>query len=94
VLFRLLNPKGGVTTVKVLVKKWGNSAALRIPAAVMAAAKVSLDQPVEVKEEDGRIVITPIREPSYDLDTLVDGITKKNRHDAVEIGPPMGREIW
>jgi antitoxin MazE len=53
--------------VKVLVKKWGNSAALRIPAAVMAAAKVSLDQPVEVKEEDGRIVITPIREPSYDL---------------------------
>ncbi|MFM7423304.1 MAG: AbrB/MazE/SpoVT family DNA-binding domain-containing protein, partial [Alphaproteobacteria bacterium] len=52
--------------MKVLVKKWGNSAALRIPAAVMAAAQVSLDQPVEVKEEDGRIVITPIREPSYD----------------------------
>jgi antitoxin MazE len=47
-----------------------------------------------VKEEDGRIVITPIREPSYDLDTLVNGITKKNRHDAVETGPPMGREIW
>jgi antitoxin MazE len=80
--------------VKVLVKKWGNSAALRIPAAVMAAAKVSLDQPVEVKEEDGRIVITPIREPSYDLDTLVNGITKKNRHNSVETGPPMGREIW
>ena len=80
--------------MKVLVKKWGNSAALRIPAAVMAAAKVSLDQPVEVKEEDGRIVITPIREPSYDLDTLLNGITKKNRHDAVETGSPMGREIW
>ncbi|MFM7611179.1 MAG: PbsX family transcriptional regulator, partial [Alphaproteobacteria bacterium] len=32
--------------MKVLVKKWGNSAALRIPAAVMAAAQVSLDQPV------------------------------------------------
>ena len=80
--------------MKVLVKKWGNSAALRIPAAVMAAAKVSLDQPVEVKEEDGRIVITPIREPSYDLYTLVNGITKQNIHDAVETGPPMGREIW
>lgn len=80
--------------MKVLVKKWGNSAALRIPAAVMAAAKVSLDQPVEVKEEDGRIVITPIREPSYDLDALVNGITKKNRHDAVETGQPVGREIW
>ncbi len=36
----------------------------------------------------------PIREPSYDLDTLVNGITKKNRHDTVETGPPMGREIW
>lgn len=42
-------------------KKWGNSAAVRIPAAIMAAAHVALDQAVEVREEQGRIVIEPVR---------------------------------
>jgi len=35
------------------VKKWGNSAAVRIPAAVLADAGIELDQPVEVREERG-----------------------------------------
>ena len=48
--------------MKVLVKKWGNSASVRIPASVMAAAALSLDQAVDVREEAGRIVIEPIRE--------------------------------
>jgi antitoxin MazE len=42
-----------------VVKKWGNSAAVRILAAVMEAAHVCLDQPTDVREEEGRIVIEP-----------------------------------
>lgn len=80
--------------MKVVVKKWGNSASVRIPAAVMEAARLHLDQPVDVREEAGRIVIEPIREGAYDLATLVAGITEENRHDAVETGPPVGREVW
>jgi antitoxin MazE len=45
--------------MQVLIKKWGNSASVRIPAAVMAAASLSVDQAVEVREENGRIVIDP-----------------------------------
>lgn len=61
--------------MKVVVKKWGNSAAVRIPASVMAAAALSLDQAVDVREEAGRIVIEPIREEeTFDIDDLV------NRH--------------
>jgi antitoxin MazE len=37
--------------MRVQVKKWGNSAAVRIPASVMAAAALSIDQSVEVREE-------------------------------------------
>src|ERR1700730_773284 len=48
--------------MKVVVKKWGTSASVRIPASIMAAAALSLDQPVDVREEAGRIVIEPIRE--------------------------------
>ena len=80
--------------MKVVVKKWGNSASVRIPASVMAAAALSLDQGVDVREEAGRIVIEPIREETFDLNHLVAGITDENRHDAVETGAPRGREFW
>ncbi len=80
--------------MKVVVKKWGNSASVRIPAAVMKAARLYLDQPVDVREEAGRIVIEPIQEVVYDLATLVAGITDENRHEAAEMGPPVGREVW
>ncbi len=77
-----------------VVKKWGNSAAVRIPAAVLDAAHVRLDQPVDVREEGGRIIIEPLQPAHYDLDALVAGITDDNRHELVETGKPAGREIW
>ena len=80
--------------MKVVVKKWGNSASVRIPAAVMEAARLRLDQPVNVQEEAGRIVIEPIHEPACDLATLIAGITDENRHEPVDMGPPVGREVW
>jgi antitoxin component of MazEF toxin-antitoxin module len=46
--------------MKVVVKRWGNSASVRIPAFVMADAALSLDQAVDVREDAGRIVIEPI----------------------------------
>ena len=54
--------------MKVIVKKWGNSAAVRIPASAMSAAHVALDQAVEVREEQGRIVIEPVRRKACKLD--------------------------
>ncbi len=76
------------------MKKWGNSAAVRIPAAVLEAAHVRLDQPVDVREEGGRIVIEPLAPARYDLAALVAGITDNNRHDPVGTGEPVGRESW
>jgi antitoxin MazE len=46
--------------MRVIVKKWGNSAAVRIPAAIMEAASLRLDEAVDVREEGGRIVIDPV----------------------------------
>lgn len=80
--------------MKVLVKKWGNSAAVRIPASVMEAAHVNLDQPVEIKEENGRIVIERERSGDYSLENLLRGITSANLHQPVETGRAVGREIW
>ncbi len=78
--------------MQVLVKKWGNSASIRIPAAVMEAAKLLLDQPVDIREEAGRIIIEPIRTSEFDLAELLAGITEDNLHEEIDFGPPVGRE--
>lgn len=80
--------------MKVLVKKWGNSAAVRIPASVMEAAHLNLDQPVDIIEENGRIVIEPQRPKVFSLRDLLDGITPANLHRSVDTGSPVGREVW
>jgi antitoxin MazE len=80
--------------MKVIIKKWGNSAAVRIPASVMSAAHVDLDQTVQVREEQGRIVIEPVRRKAYKLDELLGGITTRNLHKPIDTGEPVGKEIW
>jgi len=48
--------------MKATVKKWGNSAAVRIPASVMEAARLHLDEVVDIRDEEGRIIIEPLRQ--------------------------------
>jgi len=76
------------------VKKWGNSAAVRIPAAVMQAARINLDDAVDVREEGGRIVIELVRDPDDDLAAMVAKITPENLHEEADFGPPLGNEVW
>ena len=77
-------------TVQIL-KKWGNSPAVRIPAAIMQLAQLALDQAVEVRAEGGRIIIEPVA-PAYTLDDLLDGITVENQHAEVDFGISQGQE--
>ncbi|KJV07517.1 AbrB/MazE/SpoVT family DNA-binding domain-containing protein [Methylocucumis oryzae] len=73
------------------LKKWGNSPAVRIPTAIMQSAQLKLDQAVEVRSENGRIIIEPVQSV-YTLDALLDGITDGNRHDEVDFGCAQGQE--
>ena len=78
--------------MRTVVRKWGNSASVRIPAAVMQAAHLDLDEAVDVREESGRIVIEPAQRKEYDLAELVMGITRENLHDEADFGRPVGKE--
>ena len=78
--------------MRSMVKMWGNSAAVRIPASVMKSANLSVDSPVEVLEENGRIVITPVQERVVSLDSLLAGITPDNVHAEIDFGPAKGDE--
>lgn len=80
--------------MKATVRKWGNSAAVRIPAAVLKSANLELNDVVEVREETGRIVIEPVCPKTYNLEALLRGIHARNLHEPVDAGPPQGKESW
>ena len=74
------------------VRRWGNSAAIRLPASTLAAAGLKPDDPVDVREENGRIVIE--RAKPVTLDWLLEGITPDNLHREIDFGSPVGNEFW
>jgi antitoxin MazE len=79
--------------MNLYVRRWGNSAAVRIPAATLDAAGLKPGDPVEVREENGRIVIEKVPE-ALTLEWLIAGITPENRHEEIDWGAPVGREAW
>jgi len=76
------------------IQKWGNSLGIRIPKATAADARVAEGSRVDLKVENHRLVITPIRSTGYDLRELVDGITPENQHGEEDFGAAVGREAW
>ena len=44
------------------IKHWGNNLGVRLPAAVAREAHLHADQRVRVSVEDGRVVISPLRD--------------------------------
>lgn len=76
------------------IRKWGNSAAVRIPASTLEAAGLKPNDPVTVREENGRVVIEKARRPQMNLQQLIDRITPENRHEETDWGPAVGKEFW
>ncbi|ECD8384010.1 type II toxin-antitoxin system antitoxin MazE [Salmonella enterica] len=77
------------------VKRWGNSPAVRIPASVMQALNLNIDDEIKIELVEGKLIIEPVTdEIEFSLDQLVDGITDENLHDLIEWGAPVGGEVW
>ena len=58
------------------------------------SAGVTIDQPVEITEGEGRIVIQARPVPTVSIEVLTAGITEQNRHDCIDSGLPVGQEAW
>lgn len=80
--------------MQTVIKKWGNSAALRLPAAILEGASLKLDAAVEISVVEGRIVIEAAKREPVDLDSLLAGITDENLHESVDFGEAVGNEAW
>ena len=75
-----------------VIRKWGNSPALRLPSAVLKEAGFRLEQKVELIVSEGRIIIQPSAKIEYALDDLINGIDASNAHSEFSFGLPVGNE--
>ena len=75
-----------------VIRKWGNSPAVRLNSSAMKVAAFDLEQRVTIKASKGRIVIEPADKLEFKLEDLVAGITPENIHGEVDFGGPAGKE--
>lgn len=80
--------------MRVRIQKWGNSLALRIPKSFAIETALDPGTEVDLTLEEGRLVVTPRRAPTYDLSELLAHITPENLHHEVDTGPSVGIEAW
>ena len=80
--------------MKTRVQKWGNSLALRIPKSFADEVGLQKEAMVEIKLDNGCIIIAPLHKPEIYLDQLLAQITEENIHREVETGPAVGNEVW
>jgi antitoxin MazE len=76
------------------IQKWGNSLGLRIPKSFAAEAKVEAGSTVEISVKNGDLVIRLVRRGKYALSELLKAVNRRNLHEEVRTGKPVGREAW
>jgi antitoxin MazE len=80
--------------MKTRIQKWGNSLALRIPKSFADEVGLQKETLVEIKLDNGHIIIAPLYKPEILLDQLLAQITEENIHHEVQTGPAVGNEVW
>jgi antitoxin MazE len=78
--------------VRIKLKKWGNSLALRIPKAFAFQSKIREDEYVNLTLEENKIVIVPEEDKKYTLKELLSGVNKTNLHREIDFGKQIGNE--
>lgn len=75
--------------MKAVVQKWRFAAN---PFCCLQAAKLRLEDSVDVREESGRMIIEPASRKDCDLSELLKKITPENLHKELDLGKPVGKE--
>ena len=74
--------------MRSIIVKWGRSAAIRVPISLLDEARLAIDQAIDIRVENGRVIIEPI----FDLEEMLSRVTDENLHDEASFGTPTGRE--
>jgi antitoxin MazE len=80
--------------MQTMIRKWGNSMAVRIPGAFVRELGIGEATSVEMLIDKSVLIIKPKPAKKPELKELLARISEKNCHDAVETGVMVGRETW
>ena len=80
--------------MRVVVRKWGNSLALRIPKSFAIDSKIANCSSVDLSLVEGKIIVSPATTKQYKLKELLAGVSKKNIHQEANTGETSGKEVW
>ncbi len=80
-------------TTTAILKKWGNSIALRLPSAVVKAGHLVPGSQVQIHISTQGLK-TGKSSSQVGIETLCAAITPENVHLQTEWGVPVGKEIW
>lgn len=80
--------------MKTKIGLWGNSLAIRIPRDLAEEAGLDAGTEVQFSIEGDRLLVEPTAESRWILEELLARVTKDNLHDEMDLGPPVGHEVW
>jgi len=80
--------------MRAIIRKWGNSLALRIPGAYSRELGLGEATSVEMHVVKSSLIIKPKAAKKPELKKLLAKINEENLHEAVETGAVVGKEIW
>jgi antitoxin MazE len=80
--------------MRATIQKWGNSLALRIPRAFGKELGIEEATLVEIRVDKSTLTVKPKKIKKLALKELLAMINEKNRHEAMETGPAVGKEVW
>ena len=67
---------------------------MRIPRLVAEEAKLHENSQVDLAIRNGKLVVTPLEEATFTLQSLLGQVTDENRHDEIATGADVGNEVW
>jgi antitoxin MazE len=79
--------------MQTVVKKWGNSLALRLPQHLAADLRILEGATVSLTIEDESLVVRPVRK-RYKLADLLAQMDDSKKHKETDWGKPRGGEVW
>ena len=77
--------------LRIKLNKWGNSLGIRIPKAYIDELDLKENSEMIMKVKKDKIIL---EKPDDDFEDLISKITDENKHQSVDWGNAVGKEVW
>ncbi len=80
--------------MEIRLQKWGNSVGIRIPNSLIKSLNLKVDDILNIREEDNKIVISKSKNMKINLQELFTNYDGENLTKEFSWDDSRGKEIW